>query len=93
MRGKTLYNNRGFTGLLELLAVLAIIGILVYFMMKRVTTAPVMDKETQKTVSEAGIDTGNYRSVVDTTRSTLKEISEKEQKQLDQITREAAYEN
>jgi hypothetical protein len=85
-------NDRGFVMLLELLAVLAIIGILVYFMMKRVSAPPRMDKETQKAVTEQGVDTSNYRSIVDTTRSTLKGATEKEQQQLDQVTKEESDE-
>jgi competence protein ComGC len=92
MRIRTLRNNSGFLGLLELLAVLAIIGIMVYFMLKRFTAAPVMDKDTRQAISEQGIDTTTYRSVVDTTRSTLKDMTEKQQQQLNQITKEGTHE-
>jgi type II secretory pathway pseudopilin PulG len=92
MRIRTLRNNHGFLGLLELLAVLAIIGILAYFMLKRFTAGPVMDKNTQQTMSEQGIDTTTYRSVVDTTRSTLNDMTAKQQQQLDQITKEGTRE-
>jgi type II secretory pathway pseudopilin PulG len=85
---RALKNDRGFVMLLELLAVLAIIGILAYFMMKRVSGPPRMDKETQKAVAEQGVDTSNYRSIVDSTRNTLKGVTEKEQQQLDQVTKE-----
>jgi hypothetical protein len=86
-------DNHGFIGLLELLAVATIIGFLMFFLMKRFTTAPVLTGETKQTMSEQGIDTTNYKTIVDTTRTSLNEIQKKQQEQLRQITDNAANNN
>ena len=83
-------NNKGFIGLLEILIAIVIIGGLMYFMLKRYTTTPVLDKDTKKAMSDQGIDSTNYKTIVDTTRTSVQAIQEKQAQRLKEITDNAA---
>ena len=45
--------------------------------------SPFADKETESTLSKQGIDTRNYKSIVDTTRSKIKGIQDQHSKELE----------
>jgi type II secretory pathway pseudopilin PulG len=84
------FNNKGFIGLLEILITTAIIGVLMYFMLKHYSGAPAIDKETKKAMSEQGIDSTNYKTIIDTARTSVQAIQEKEAQRLDEIMDDAA---
>jgi hypothetical protein len=67
--------NRKFQagfGLIEIVLSLAIILCLYYVMSKEYLGKPQIDKKTQKILSEHGIETGNYNSILDTVKKKLK---------------------
>ncbi len=72
-------------GLIEIVLVLAIIAFLYYFMAKSHFGKPNIDKETQKIASEQGIDTANYKSLVDTVKKKLKDSQDQETKRANEI--------
>jgi Tfp pilus assembly protein PilE len=84
------FNNKGFIGLLEILITTAIIGVLMYIMLKHYSETPAIDKETKKAMSEQGIDTTNYKTIVDTTRTSVQAIQEKEAQRIKEIMDSAA---
>jgi competence protein ComGC len=90
MNMRSFRNNKGFIGLLEILLAIVIIGFLMFFMLKRYTATPVLDKDTKKAMSEQGIDSTNYKTIVDTTRTSVQAIQEKEAQRLKEITDNAA---
>jgi competence protein ComGC len=90
MNIRSFKNNRGFIGLLEILIAIVIIGFLMYIMLKRYAGTPVLDKDTKNAMSEQGIDSTNYKTIVDTTRTSVQAIQEKEAQRLKEITDNAA---
>ena len=62
---------------IELLVVLAIILFIAFKAYKSYFKNPPVDKDTQRAVSEQGIDTTTYRSALDSTRDKLKDIRQK----------------
>jgi len=70
--------NDGF-GLIELLAALAIVALIVFLVMKNYYRKPFVDKETQKAVSEQGIDTTSYGTVKDSLKKQLLNIKDRQQ--------------
>lgn len=85
MKLSSLKKNRGFVVLLEIVIVLVIICIVFYFYSKRVIINPIANKEVKQVAVEQGIDTTNARSVVNSTKNKLNEISALESKQFNQI--------
>lgn len=73
-------------GLIELLIVTAILGFFAYVVLKHITASPPLDAETKKTLSEHGIDTTNYGTIINTTKDTLNDISKKTSSVIDSIT-------
>jgi hypothetical protein len=57
--------------------VLAIIAFIAYEVFNVYFKKTSVDKETQKIISEQGIDTTSYKSTIDSTREKLKEIQNK----------------
>ena len=79
-----LKRSYGF-GLIEILIVLVIICILVSIFLKRIVKQPIEDKQVRQVAAEQGIDTSNAKTVIDSTRNKLNEISEKQQQQNNQM--------
>ncbi|MDO8535501.1 MAG: hypothetical protein Q7S30_00585 [Candidatus Omnitrophota bacterium] len=65
-------------GLVGILLSLMIVVFLYYLTAKAYLVKPKIDKETQKIASEQGIDTGNYRSLVDTVKKKLQDSQAQE---------------
>ncbi|MCX5705844.1 MAG: prepilin-type N-terminal cleavage/methylation domain-containing protein [Candidatus Omnitrophica bacterium] len=61
-------------GFIEILLVLAIIAFIAYKVFNVYFKKTSLDKETQKIISEQGIDTTSYKSTIDSTRDKLKDI-------------------
>jgi len=77
--------NKGF-GFIGILLVLAIICFLFYKVMNLYfKKTPTINKETQKTLSEQGINTANYKSIVDSTREKVQDIQAQHFKELEEI--------
>jgi prepilin-type N-terminal cleavage/methylation domain-containing protein len=61
-------------GFIEILLVMAIIAFIAYKVFNVYFKKSFLDKETQKFISEQGIDTTSYKSTIDSTRDKLKDI-------------------
>lgn len=70
---------------IELLVVLVIIMFLASKVINTYFKKPVLNKEAQKLSSEAGIDTKNYQTIIDTTKDKLKDIQTQYNKDLDDL--------
>jgi hypothetical protein len=64
---------------------LAIIMFIAYKVLSLHPIKPSLDKETQKAISEQGIDTTSYKSTIDTVRNKLRDIQDQHDDQLNQI--------
>ena len=73
---------------IELLVVLAIIMFIASKAFKSYFMKPTLDKETQKVISEQGIDTTSYQSVIDSSKKKLQDIQDKHMKELNNISGE-----
>lgn len=71
--------------LIELLVALAIIMFIVFKVLSPHFIKPSLDKETQKVISEQGIDTTSYKSTIDSTRNKLRDIQKQHDDELNQI--------
>jgi competence protein ComGC len=69
---------------IELLLVLAIIMFIAYKVINVYFKKPSLDKETQKFISEQGIDATNYKSIIDSTKDNLKGIQNQHNKDIDE---------
>lgn len=72
--------EKGFVGIIGLLLSVTILCTLGFFVYKAYLRRPVVDKTTQKSLSEHGIKDVKYETLVDTAERKLKGI---EQKMLD----------
>ena len=61
-------------GFIEILLVLVIIAFIAFKVFNVYFKKTSLDKETQKILSEQGIDTKSYKSTIDSTRDKLKDI-------------------
>ena len=59
---------------IELLLVLAIIMFVAFTVFKLYFKKPSLNKETQRVISEQGIDTASSRSIIDSTQKKLQDI-------------------
>ena len=75
--------NNGFA-YIELLVVLAIIAFIAIKLLNNYYKKPSIDKETQKVVSEQGIDTASPRSIVDSVKNTLQNAKNKQADRVEQ---------
>lgn len=71
--------------LIELLVVLAIIMFIVFKVLNLYFMKPSLNKETQKVISEQGIDTVSSKSLIDSTRNKLRNIQNRHNDELNQI--------
>ena len=74
-----------FLTLLELVIVLAIILFMAKSGFKSYFTNPVKDKAVEKAAQDAGIDTTNYRSIIQSTKTTVQGITDNRAKDLDEF--------
>jgi len=73
-------NNRGFIGLIGLLLAVAFISVLAYFVFTKYFGKPTgMDQGTQEIANEAGIDTTSQTSILDSVKSTIKDVDKAQQ--------------
>lgn len=76
-------NSQGSSlSLLELVIVLAIVLFIAQKMIKSYFQNPVTDKQVETMAHEAGIDTANYQSVVQSTRDKVRDITQQRQNEL-----------
>jgi len=76
--------DSGFASLIGLLITLALMCLLVYIAFNTYFKTPVTDKETKKSLSQQGIDSSSYKTILDSSRNKVKDI----QKQLKEQTEE-----
>ena len=76
--------NNGFA-YIELLVVLVIIAFIAIWMLNNYYKKPSIDKETQKVVSEQGIDTTSYSSIVGSVKNTLQNAKDSHSEDSDKI--------
>ena len=69
---------------IELLVVLAIIAFIAIKLLNNYYKKPSIDKETQKVVSEQGIDTTSYGSIVGGVKNTLQNAKNKQADRVEQ---------
>jgi hypothetical protein len=67
-------SQKGFASILGLLFALAIIFFIFYLIFNTYFQQSCINKSDQKAVSEPGINTANYGTILDTTRSKIKDI-------------------
>lgn len=83
-RGRIKEFKGGFT-FIGLLLVLAIILFLFYKAINLYFKKTSINEETEKTLLEQGIDTANYRSIVDSTKEKIQDIQTQRTKELENI--------
>jgi len=71
---------------IELLLVLAIIMFIAFKVFKLYFKKPSFNKETQRAISEQGIDTASYKSIIDSTKRKLQDIQGQHMEELRNIT-------
>ena len=71
--------------LIELLLVLAIIMFIAFKVLNFYFKKPSLNKETQRVISEQGIDTTSYKSITDSTRNKLEDIQNQHMDELNNI--------
>ena len=76
--------NAGF-GFIEILLVLVIVSFIFYKLINVYFRQAPVNKETQKALSEQGINSANYKSITDTTRKKLQDIQNQRINELDSI--------
>jgi hypothetical protein len=70
---------------IEILLVMAIIMFIAFKVFKLYFKQPSLDRESQKVISEQGINTSTYKSVIDSTRNKLQDIQDKHLDELNKI--------
>jgi len=70
---------------IELLLVLAITMFIAFKVFKLYFKNPSLNKETQRVISEQGIDTTSYKSTIDSTRDKLEDIQNKHFDEMNKI--------
>lgn len=81
-------NFRGsFFMLLEIIIVLAIIMFMAQKSIQNYFKKPVMDKQVETMAQDAGINTANYQSVVQSTKNKINNIMEQRQNELESVSR------
>jgi hypothetical protein len=71
---------------IELLLVLAIIMFIAFKVFKLYFKKPSLDKETQRAISEQGINSASPKSIIDSTRGKLQDIQGQHMEELGNIT-------
>jgi len=71
--------------LIELLVALAIIMFLAFKVLNLYFVKPALNQETQKIIAEQKIDSTNYKTLIDSTKSKLADIQSQEEDRLNRI--------
>lgn len=71
------FKEGGFFTLLGLLLAIVIIFILCYIALRVYFKKPPLDKESEKLLSEQGIETSSYQAILDNARKKIKEVERK----------------
>jgi len=79
--------RRGFA-FIEIIIVTAIILFLAYKLLNSYFKQPLVDKETQKALSEQGISTTNYKAMTESVRDKLQNIMDNRTEQLKELQKE-----
>ena len=69
--------------MIELLLILLTIIFLYYFMSKFYFKRSSLDKEVEQTLVQQGIDTTNYKTILDSTKAKLANIQEQQAQQVE----------
>ncbi len=69
-------DRRGFT-LLGLLLAIAIVCVLYYIAVNTYFKKPILDKSTEKSLSEQGIDISSHQAILESTKEKLEDINKK----------------
>lgn len=86
MRMGLLSGNRGiFLSLLELVLALGIVLFLAYKAYNAYFKKPAMDKDTEQALSQQGIDTSNYSTIVNSARRQVQDINKRLMKRTDAL--------
>jgi len=75
--------SRAGFALIELLLVLLVIIFLYYLVPKFYFKKPSLNKEVEQTLVHQGIDTTNYKTILDSTKAKLANIQKQEAEQAD----------
>ena len=70
---------------IELLLVLAITMFIAFKVFKLYFKQPALNQETQRVISESGIDTISYKSTIDSTKNKLQDIRDKHFDELNKL--------
>jgi hypothetical protein len=82
-------NNKGFMGLIGLVLTVLIVGVLAYFIFPKYFREPTgMNQQTKDTAKEAGIDTTSQSSILESTKTRIKDIEAMQVQQAKQATGE-----
>ena len=71
--------SRGGFAFIELLLVLLTIILLYHLIVKFHFGKPLLNREVEKTLVQQGIDTTNYKTIVDSTKAKLADIQKKQE--------------
>jgi type II secretory pathway pseudopilin PulG len=71
-------NKQSGFSLIGMLLAIILIAVAYYFIAKsNFSTATLLDKKTKKVLTEQGINTSDYKKMIDTTQSKVDEINKK----------------
>ncbi|MBP7216279.1 MAG: hypothetical protein KBA46_03230 [Candidatus Omnitrophica bacterium] len=76
--------ERGF-GLLEIVLTAAILLVVYFILMKVYFKKTIMREESQRVTIDAGIDTSNYQSILDSSRDKIHAIQRQHSSQLEDM--------
>ncbi len=68
--------HKGFS-LIAMLLSLVIIAVVYYFISKANLSTSTLGKKTKKTLNEHGIDTSNYKEMIDSTKKQVDDINKR----------------
>ncbi|HOW36051.1 MAG TPA: hypothetical protein PL155_06535 [Candidatus Omnitrophota bacterium] len=80
---RALNNRKAFASFIGLLLSIVIVVFVAYMVFKVYLAKPSVDQQTQKTLSEQGISTSSPKTILDSTRATLKGIEKQTQQRED----------
>lgn len=68
-------NQKGFSLLGMLISIVIIV--LLYYALMKFLPKQIVSKKTQKSLAEQGIDTDNYKDLIDTAKNKMEEVNKK----------------
>ncbi len=81
---ESIKKQKGFS-LIEILLVTVILALLYYTVTKIFLRGPIVDKKTQQSLAEQGIDFTNYPGMINTTRDKVNDINKEIKDRRDQL--------